>query len=133
MQIRSSNKNGPVTNSDGSPNTTTLHFHGIREVGSSSEPVFGPWSDGVPFVNQCPIEPEDPCFYYKFYAGFGSNFNAPPGSYWYHSHVGAQRTNGLQGGLVIRARDTTSEEISKDFAVLLQEWYESPTNQCPVR
>ena len=42
---------GPITNSDGSPFSTTLHFHGIREVGrrDQNEQVFGPWSDGVPF------------------------------------------------------------------------------------
>ena len=87
-------EDGPVTNADGSPTTTTLHFHGIREYGR--EGVFGPWSDGVPFVNQCPIESteEKNVFTYKFYAGRGTNFNAPPGTYWYHSHVGSQRTNG---------------------------------------
>ena len=36
---------------------TTLHFHGIREVGriDQGERVFGPWSVGVPFVTQCPV------------------------------------------------------------------------------
>ena len=67
-----------MTNSDGSPNETTIHFHGIREVGFSTEEVFGPWSDGVPFVNQCPLE-AGKVFIHKFFAGLGSNFNAPPG------------------------------------------------------
>ena len=80
---------GPVTNSDGSPNSTTIHFHGIREVGRTdqNERVFGPWSDGVPFVNQCPVGYEQ-SFQYKFKATW-ENFNAPPGSYWYHNHVGS--------------------------------------------
>ena len=95
---------GPISNADGSTSTTTLHFHGIREVGrvDQEEKVFGPWSDGVPYVNQCPIETNS-TFHYTFIAT-RNNFNAPPGTYWYHSHVGAQRTNGLQGALVIKPR-----------------------------
>ena len=67
---------------------------------------FGPWSDGVPFVNQCPVpgghsKSKDNTFTYTFRAGSNphskhDDMNAPAGSYWYHSHVGAQRTNGLQ-------------------------------------
>ena len=37
-------------------NTSTLHFHGIREKqpdGSGSWGVGGPWSDGVPLVARC--------------------------------------------------------------------------------
>merc|ERR1719430_885615 len=85
---------GPVTNSDGSPNTTTLHFHGIRNVGVANNPNytgFGPWADGTPFVTQCPVPGADPgsgadpkssdnVFVYKFKAD-------EPGTYWYHSHL----------------------------------------------
>ena len=104
VQVHLNNQieDGPVTNSDGSPTTTTLHFHGIREVGLWGQDETGPWSDGVPFVNQCPIESKD-TFHYKFKAT-SDHFNAPQGTYWYHSHVGAQRTNGLQGALVIKPK-----------------------------
>ena len=129
-------KDGPVTNSDGSPNTTTLHFHGIREVGTSEQQVFGPWSDGVPFVNQCPIGPGKK-FRYKFKAT-SERRNAKPGSYWYHSHVGSQRTNGLQGGLVIKPiqkymyGDNPVIDEPTNYTVVVQEWYISPTCQAPV-
>ncbi len=127
---------GPVTNSDGSPFSTTLHWHGIRQVGLSSQTTFGPWSDGVPFVNQCPI---DKCqkFNYFFKATM-ENFNAPPGSYWYHSHIGAQRTNGLQGGLIIKPTKAyifDKQEVIDDpdkYTVILQEWYRNPVHQVPV-
>ena len=127
---------GPVTNSDGSPFSTTLHWHGIRQVGFSSQQTFGPWSDGVPFVTQCPI---GKCqqFNYLFKAS-RENFNAPPGSYWYHSHIGAQRTNGLQGGLIIKPTDAyifDKQEVIDDpdkYTVILQEWYVNPVCQVPV-
>ena len=162
--------NGPVTNADGSPNSTTLHFHGIREVGivnqTTGEPEkgykkFGPWSDGVPFVNQCPVpggnsKSKDNTFTYTFRAGSNphnpDDFNAPAGTYWYHSHVGAQRTNGLQGGLVIKDSITKADENNcspvdhqvwidescvidhpANQTIIVQEWYEDPTCQVPVR
>ena len=53
------------------------------------------------------------------------------GTYWYHSHMGAQGTNGLQGGLIIRKKGTTMDQIDRDNIVILQEWYETPTIQAP--
>ena len=58
--------------------------------------------------------------------------NAPPGTYWYHSHVGAQRTNGLEGVLVIREKSYTESQRDRDLVVALQEWYDSPTCQVPI-
>ena len=123
-------EDGPITNSDGSPNTTTIHFHGIREVGRTDQTKFGPWSDGVPYVNQCPVEKGETFVY--FFNATRENMNAPPGTYWYHSHVGAQRTNGLEGVLVIRDKDYTEEQKERDLVIALQEWYDSPTCQVPV-
>jgi len=119
-------EDGPISNADGSPNTTTIHFHGIREVGRTDQTEFGPWSDGVPYVNQCPVE-KGQTFTYFFHAT-RENRNAPPGTYWYHSHVGAQRTNGLEGVVVIRPKDYTQEETNRDFVIAVQEWYESMVN-----
>merc|ERR1712131_37427 len=66
VHLKNHVKDGPLTNSDGSPNSTTLHFHGIRQVSVGKE--FGPFNDGVPFVTQCPVEFKDH-FTYTFFAG----------------------------------------------------------------
>ena len=63
--------------------------------------------------------------------------NAPPGTYWYHSHVGAQRTNGLEGALIIKDKKPPrqySKVIDKPGkqTIVLQEWCKSPTCQVPV-
>ena len=65
----------------------TVHWHGIFQKGT-------PWMDGVAFISQPPINP-GATFDYVFTAD-------PTGTFWYHSHVGTQRTDGLFGALVIR-------------------------------
>ena len=105
------------------------------------KPGFGPWSDGVPFVTQCSVpgnslKGESNTFTYQFNAT-KYHMNAPPGTYWYHSHVGAQRTNGLEGALIIKDKKPLrqySRVIDKPGkqTIVLQEWYKSPTCQVPV-
>eukprot|EP00092_Neocalanus_flemingeri_P019227 GFUD01020828.1.p1 GENE.GFUD01020828.1~~GFUD01020828.1.p1 ORF type:complete len:939 (-),score=141.75 GFUD01020828.1:668-3415(-) len=120
---------GNMTNVDGSSEVTTLHFHGIREKNQ-------PWSDGVPFVTQCPISSGDG-FTYGFQTvdgdGAPPGTYSPPGTYWYHSHVGSQRTNGAYGALIIKEK-VKDDRIDVDNAkntLVLQEWYESSTKQIP--
>lgn len=52
------------------------------------------WADGVPFVTECPIIP-DQSFLYNFSAA------EQTGTYWYHSHFEVQYCDGLRGPLVI--------------------------------
>ena len=67
----------------------TIHWHGMHQKKS-------PWMDGVAFVSQAPITP-GAVFQYRFDA-------TPAGTHWYHSHLGAQRTDGLFGALIVRER-----------------------------
>lgn len=74
----------------------SVHWHGLHQKGT-------PWMDGVGFVTQPPITPG---------AHFDYIFNATPaGTHWYHSHIGAQRTDGLYGALVIMEKKQTLEEM----------------------
>ena len=68
---------------------TSVHWHGLHQPGT-------PWMDGVGFITQCPIQPGQ-SFTYRFTA-------TPRGTFWYHSHVGTQRSMGLYGALVVRQR-----------------------------
>ncbi|XP_016844683.1 laccase-2-like [Nasonia vitripennis] len=67
--------------------STTIHWHGIKQIGT-------PYMDGVPFVTQCPILPGER-FQYIFHANNS-------GTYFWHSHIGSQRGDGLFGPLIIR-------------------------------
>ena len=67
--------------------SVSIHWHGLFQRDT-------PWMDGVAFVTQPPIDP-------------GSSFDyifkvQQSGSYWYHSHIGLQRSDGLFGGLILR-------------------------------
>ena len=70
-----------------SSEATSIHWHGMHQMNT-------PWMDGVEHITQCGITPSS-SFTYKFRA-------FPPGTHWYHSHSGAQRTDGLFGALIVR-------------------------------
>jgi len=109
-----------LTNIDGQTVGTTLHLHGI---GAKDRP----WADGVPYVTQCPFPPGE-SFTYKF--------NDPPGTYWYHSHMGSHRTNGAYGALIIKEKELRQSKLydidESRNVLILQEWYQDLTDLAPV-
>ncbi len=78
----------------------TVHWHGMHQRKT-------PWMDGVAFVSQAPIVPGAE-FTYIFKAN-------PPGTHWYHSHAGAQRTDGLFGALIVRENETTRANVKTEL------------------
>ena len=75
----------------------SIHWHGMHQIGT-------PWMDGVAQVTQCPIGPSS-SFSYMYTA-------SPSGTFWYHSHSGAQRTDGFYGALIVKERDEKRENIT---------------------
>ena len=80
----------------------TVHWHGIHQRGT-------PWMDGVASLSHIPIVPNGR-FEYKFMA-------SPAGTHWYHSHLGAQRTDGLFGGLIVREKTSNKAQIEDDLGL----------------
>ncbi len=76
----------------------TIHWHGMHQKDT-------PWMDGVGFISQAPITP-GAYFDYVFEA-------TPAGTHWYHSHVGAQRTDGLFGALIVQEKNFDAEIVPK--------------------
>ena len=68
----------------------SMHWHGMHQRNSN-------WMDGVEHVTQCGILPGG-SFTYIFEA-------AQSGTHWYHSHSGAQRTDGLFGAFIVKELD----------------------------
>ncbi|KAJ5788527.1 Multicopper oxidase type 2 [Penicillium paradoxum] len=79
------------------PFNTTMHWHGIEQLGTS-------WSDGVPGVSQRLIRPGG-----RFVAKFTAT---QYGTYWYHSHVAGQIMDGLFGPIYIRPREVPANLAS---------------------
>jgi FtsP/CotA-like multicopper oxidase with cupredoxin domain len=96
-------------------NATSIHWHGLYQNGTN-------WMDGTVGVTQCPIAPGH-SFTYRF------NVSRQTGTYWYHSHVSMQASDGLVGPLIIHARDgKEKEELQKvpyeqDRIVLVSDYY----------
>ena len=75
--------------------SVSIHWHGMHQKKSN-------WMDGVEHVTQCGIPPG---------ASFTYIFKADPsGTHWYHSHSGAQRTDGLFGALIVKERGNTHKD-----------------------
>ena len=88
---------------------TSIHWHGIHQRNTS-------WMDGVGLISHCPIKAGS-SFRYIFRA-------TPPGTHWYHSHTGAQRTDGLFGALIVKERTANLESITA--ALRLGEFVDEP-------
>lgn len=67
----------------------SVHWHGLHQVGT-------PWMDGVGQLTQCQIDASS-SFSYVYRA-------SSSGTFWYHSHSGTQRTDGLFGALIVKER-----------------------------
>ena len=78
--------------------SVSIHWHGMHQRNSN-------WMDGVEHVTQCGILPGAQ-FTYVFHA-------EQSGTHWYHSHSGAQRTDGFFGALIIRENETRLAEVVK--------------------
>ena len=100
--------------------SVSIHWHGMHQRKAN-------WMDGVEHVTQCGISPGT-TFTYIFRAD-------PAGTFWYHSHSGAQRTDGLVGSLIIRELPeyiadaerqlgTTFVDTPKEHTLLLLDWQE---------
>ena len=90
--------------------STSLHWHGVFLPNKE---------DGVPYLTQMPIEPND-TFIYRFPI-------TQSGTHWYHSHSGLQEQLGMYGSLVLKKKndDPTFREGIDDLPtvpIVLSEW-----------
>ena len=95
-------------------NATSIHWHGLYQNGTN-------WMDGTVGVTQCPIAPGQ-SFTYRF------NVTGQSGTYYYHSHMSMQASDGLVGPLVIHARNGEEKALQKvpyeqDRVVMLSDYY----------
>lgn len=91
----------------------SIHWHGQEQRGTN-------YMDGVGLITQCPIQPGS-SFRYIFMA-------KPSGTFWYHSHMGSQRANGLFGAFIVKEKELSYPiEFEDDPAVhtlTIMDWYQ---------
>lgn len=90
--------------------STSLHWHGLYLPNKE---------DGVPYLTQMPIEPNE-TFTYRFPI-------IQNGTHWYHSHSGLQEQIGMYGSLILLKRkdDPTFRKGIDDLPeapIILSEW-----------
>ena len=87
----------------------SIHWHGMHQKGT-------PNMDGVAFITQYPILAYQN-YIYKFKA-------FPAVTHWYHTHIGAHRTNGLYGALIVEDTipDLYNMDLPQDHTLLLMDW-----------
>ena len=106
----------------------SIHWHGMHQRRT-------PYMDGVGQVTQCPIGPQS-SFSYRYLA-------SPSGTFWYHSHTGTQRTEGLYGALIVketpkriatiqaelqrRGACDKFEDLPDQHTLTLLDWQEEPS------
>ncbi|AEY95290.1 FABR228Cp [Eremothecium gossypii FDAG1] len=97
---------------------TTLHFHGLFH--NSSEGNLAAM-DGPDMVTQCGIPPGQTYLY---------NFSVPTqvGTYWYHSHTGAQYADGMRGAFVVHDPDAPFE-YDEEMTLMVGDIYHKPYTQ----
>ncbi|KAH7923921.1 hypothetical protein BV22DRAFT_1196311 [Leucogyrophana mollusca] len=89
--------------------STTIHWHGIDQKDTT-------WMDGVAAVSQCGIPPGDN-FTYEF------TVSGQRGTFWYHSHLSVQYTDGLFGPIVIHDPLEMVEKVHEERIVFMGDWY----------
>jgi FtsP/CotA-like multicopper oxidase with cupredoxin domain len=93
-------------------NATSIHWHGLFQNGTN-------WMDGTVGVTQCPIAPGHD-FTYRF------RVKGQSGTYWYHSHMSVQASDGLVGPFIIHSKDEKKMQkvpYGEDRVVLVSDHY----------
>lgn len=91
------------------PRNSLLHFHGLFMNGTNS-------MDGPEFVTQCPIPPGHEFTY---------NFKVEQaGTYWYHSHLGSQYSDGLRNMFIVED-EKYPFEFDHEVPLTISDWYHS--------
>lgn len=91
--------------------TTSLHFHGLYQSGTSA-------MDGPVGITQCGVQPSQTLTY-----DFVIN---QVGTYWYHAHNGGQYVDGLRGP--INVHDPSPPfKYDADITLTTSDWYRDQT------
>lgn len=96
------------------PEPTTLHLHGLELPNDM---------DGVPYLNQDPIEPGQE-FAYEWTVH-------QEGTFFYHSHEGMQEAMGMVGLFIVHPAKTHEPAVDRDIVLIAQGFQLRPNSTVP--
>jgi len=96
------------------PEATTLHLHGLELPNDM---------DGVPYLNQDPIEPGQE-FPYEWTVH-------QEGTFFYHTHEGMQEALGMLGLFIVYPAKTYEPAVDRDFVLIAQGFQLRPNSTVP--
>ena len=96
------------------PEPTTLHLHGLELPNDM---------DGVPYLNQDPIEPGQE-FAYEWTVH-------QEGTFFYHTHEGMQEALGMVGLFIVYPAKTHEPVVDRDFVLIAQGFQLRPNSTVP--
>lgn len=96
------------------PEPTTLHLHGLELPNDM---------DGVPYLNQDPIEPGQK-FVYEWTVH-------QEGTFFYHTHEGMQEALGMVGLFIVYPAKTHEPAVDRDFVLIAQAFQLRPNSTVP--
>ncbi|MBA4020670.1 MAG: copper oxidase [Pirellula sp.] len=96
------------------PEPTTLHLHGLELPNDM---------DGVPYLNQDPIEPGQE-FPYEWTVH-------QEGTFFYHTHEGMQEALGMVGLFIVHPVKTYEPAVDRDFVLVAQGFQLRPNSTVP--
>lgn len=79
----------------------SVHWHGLHMKDQA-------WMDGTAGVTGCAIPPDGGKGMYNF------TVDQPPGTHWWHSHVGTQFADGLYGAIIIEPANGALTPVQED-------------------
>ncbi|KAK9727220.1 hypothetical protein RND81_05G266400 [Saponaria officinalis] len=96
-------------------NNITIHWHGIRQIGSQ-------WADGPSYITQCPIQ-FNQSYVYNF------TINGQRGTLFWHAHISWLRST-IHGPIIILPRKNESYPFPKpheEKTIIFGEWWNNDT------
>ena len=69
-------------------------------------------------------------FYSHFYGFIPQAY--PKGTFWYHSHIGGQRVDGLFGALIIKPKAKANSNTMNDVIMHTGDWFHSRGSEVGV-
>ena len=51
------------------------------------------------------------------------------GTFWYHSHVGSQRSNGVFGAFIVKEKYPPGTEIPTDMIMVVGDWHHENSDE----